>query len=77
MLGLKLNHVSKRGHRAPNITRTVSRKAWNTPVKYRSLEYKSDVMESHSDVQSNILKKGLGAEYPGEINKYKTRNTLF
>ena len=58
---------------APNITRTVSCKAWNTPVKYPSLEYKSDVMESHSDVQSNVLKEGLGAEHPREINKYKNQ----
>ena len=28
-------------------------------------------MESHSDVQSNILKEGIGAEHLREINKYK------
>ena len=56
---------------APNFTRTVSCKAWNTHVKYHSLEYKFDVMESHSDFQSNFLKEGLGAEHLREINKYK------
>ena len=43
---------------APNITRTASCKAWNTQVEYRSVEY----MESHSDVQSNILREYHGAE---------------
>ena len=62
---------------APSITRTVSCKAWNTLVKYHSLEYKFDVMESYSDVQSNILKEGFGAEHLREINKYKIKNTLF
>ena len=32
-----------------------------------------DVMESHRDVQSNILKEGLGAKYPRGINKYKNQ----
>ena len=62
---------------APNITRTVSCKARNTLVKYHCLEYKFDVIESYSDVQSNILKEGLGAEHLREINKYKIKNTLF
>ena len=48
---------------APHITRTVSCKAWNTPVKYHSLEYKFDVIESYSNVQSNILNEGLVAEH--------------
>ena len=39
---------------APNITRTVSCKAWSTPVKYHSLEYKFDVMESHSEMLNPI-----------------------
>ena len=30
-------------------------------------------MEYHSDVQSNILKEGLVAEHPREINKYKNQ----
>ena len=56
---------------APHIIWTVSCKAGNKPVKCQSVEYKFDVMESHIDVQSNILKAGLGAEHLREINKHK------
>ena len=40
---------------APNITMAVSCKAWNTPVEYRSSEYKFDIMEPHSEMFSPIF----------------------
>ena len=51
---------------APNTTRAISYKAWNSPVEYPSRESKQDIKESEGNIYNPIFKKNVqGQKHPG------------
>ena len=51
---------------APNATRTISCKAWNSPVEYRSRECKHGIKESEGNMFNPIFKENVqGQKHPG------------
>ena len=51
---------------APNVARTISCKAWNSPVEYPSKECKHDIKESEGNMLNPIFKENVqGRKHPG------------
>ena len=51
---------------APNTTRTIYSKAWNSSIQYSSWDHKIDIKESYGSMWNSIFwKKVQGQKYPG------------
>ena len=51
---------------APNVARTISCKAWNSPVEYLSRECKHDMKESEGNMFNPTFKENVqGRNHPG------------
>ena len=54
---------------APNTVRTISFKAWNTPVEFHNWEYICEINESHGNIINPILrKKAPGRKHPRKVS---------
>ena len=61
---------------APNATRTISCKAWNTPVEYPSKESKHDIKESKGSMFNPIFKENVRGENIQGVAYLQNQNYL-